>query len=367
MTKPRHDDAIAFPLLADPAHYRPCQWDLAADDERRSYWIGLFRSQFESLLQHAADVLADEGIHPGEPTKRARAEFTAYLDRVTEVPAAFGPLNVLTICQRREEVLRAHGIADPYRLIKQQENERAMRGLPGLLAQLDAMPHTERHTAIIEGVFAGNIFDMGAAETLKLYAAGNVDFATVRAKLKPRPWRFDALDAWHDRMADAANDSPYRAAVLFVDNAGPDVVLGMLPLAREMVKMGTTVVLTANTEPSLNDVTHDELTLLVAQAGESDPVIAAALADGALRLVASGNWAPLIDMKRVSPALAAEAAALPVDLVVLEGMGRSIESNFDSAFTCDVLRLAMIKDAGVAQAIDAEPFDLVMRFDPRSG
>ena len=47
-------------------------------------------------------------------------------------------------------------------------------------------------------------------------------------------------------------------------------------------------------------------------------------------------------------------------------MGRAIESNYDAAFTCDVLRLAMIKDAGVAEAIGAEPFDLSMRFHPVS-
>jgi hypothetical protein len=33
----------------------------------------------------------------------------------------------------------------------------------------------------------------------------------------------------------------WRKAALFVDNAGPDVVLGMLPLARLLVKMGAEV------------------------------------------------------------------------------------------------------------------------------
>ncbi|MEM9416055.1 MAG: ARMT1-like domain-containing protein [Planctomycetota bacterium] len=364
LVKQSHDDSAVFPLLKDPAGYRPCQWDLTTDHGFRSYWVDLFRSHHASLLEHAAKAYADdiEGITAA--IAQARSEFNTYLDRIADEPDAFGPLDVLAICKRREDVLRNAGIADPYRLIKREENAKAIALLPGLLAELDAMPHIERHTALIEGVFAGNIFDMGAAETLKLYAEGDVDFASVRAKLKPRPWRFDALDAWIDRMAAAVQGQPYRAAVMFIDNAGPDVVLGMLPFAREMVRLGTTVVLTANTEPSLNDVTHDELVGLVAQVAAFDPVIAEALADRTLRLVASGNWAPLIDLNRVSPALAAEVAALPVGLVVLEGMGRSIESNFDAALTCDVLRLAMIKDAGVARAIGAEPFDLAMRFSP---
>lgn len=33
----------------------------------------------------------------------------------------------------------------------------------------------------------------------------------------------------------------YAKAVMFVDNAGPDVVLGMLPFARELLKQGTKV------------------------------------------------------------------------------------------------------------------------------
>ncbi|MFI4859305.1 MAG: ARMT1-like domain-containing protein [Phycisphaerales bacterium JB063] len=367
LSHPPHDDAAVFPLLADPAGYRPCPWDLAVEHGRRPYWIDLFRGHFVSLLEHATRVLEADGQDPAAAVMQARDAFHAYLDRVAQEPTAFGPLNVLTICQRREDILRAAGIADPYRLIKHDENTRAMKMLPGLLAQLDALPSVKRHTALIEGVFAGNIFDMGAVETLQLYEAGEVDFASVRAKLKPRPWRFDALEAWLGRMARAERGRPYRGAVLFVDNAGPDVVLGMIPFARELVKQGTPVILAANTEPSLNDVTHDELTALVAQAAVSDPVLAEAMNDRALRLVASGNWAPLIDLSRVSPGLVAEVESVPIELVVLEGMGRSIESNMDAAFRCDALWLAMIKDAGVAEAIGAQPFDLAMRYAPIAG
>jgi type II pantothenate kinase len=37
------------------------------------------------------------------------------------------------------------------------------------------------------------------------------------------------------------------------------VVLGMVPLARELLHRGTNVVLTANSTPALNDITHAEL------------------------------------------------------------------------------------------------------------
>ncbi|MEM6505687.1 MAG: hypothetical protein AAF711_09485, partial [Planctomycetota bacterium] len=63
------------------------------------------------------------------------------------------------------------------------------------------------------------------------------------------------------------------------------------------------------------------------------------------------------------PQLAAICEELPIDLVVLEGMGRSMESNPDCQLLCDCLRLAMVKDLGVAGSFDAELFDLVMRFE----
>ena len=355
-------ETAVFPLLTDPAGYEACPWDLAADADFRPYWMELFRSHFVSLLEHAAEELADRDIAPDAPVAAARDAFHAYLDRVEVEPDAFGRLDVLSICEARELALRDAGIADPYRLVKTRENARALGVLPALLAELDALPDVERHTAVIEGVFAGNIFDMGAAETLELFKSGSVDFSSVRAKLKPRP--FDALDPWLVRMADAEAGRPYHAAVLFVDNAGPDVVLGMLPLARELVKQGTTVVLSANTLPSLNDVTHDELVELVERVSAFDPVLDRAVREGRLWLIASGNGAPLIDLSRVAPDLASVVGAFGVDLVVLEGMGRSIESNFDAAFTCDALWLAMLKDEGVARHIGAEPFDLVMRFAP---
>lgn len=35
--------------------------------------------------------------------------------------------------------------------------------------------------------------------------------------------------------------SPYQRVIMFVDNAGADVVLGMLPFARELLRMGAEV------------------------------------------------------------------------------------------------------------------------------
>lgn len=353
-----HNDTAVFPLLAEPDRYVACPWDLTTDVSRRAYWIGVFRNHLPSLLEHTISEAADRGVDASAQRDEVNRLFTEYLDTVERDPGAFGPLDVLSICHHRENALRAAGVADPYRVLKERENDRALSLLPALIEELDDTPDDERDRQIIEGVFAGNIFDMGAEETQKMFEGGSVDFGQVRAKLKPRPWRYDALDAWSARL----NSKPYQAAVLFVDNAGPDVVLGIIPLARDLLRRGTTVVLSANTEPALNDVTHDELIGLIHQVAAFDETTRNALDSKQLRLVESGNWAPLMDLTKVSPQLASVCEELPIDLVVLEGMGRSMESNPDCELTCDVLRLAMVKDLGVADSFGAELFDLVMRF-----
>jgi type II pantothenate kinase len=193
-----------------------------------------------------------------------------------------------------------------------------------------------------------------------MFAGGkSVDFHDVRHRLKPRPWRCDDLDAWLDRLAGP----PHARALVFIDNAGPDIVLGMIPFCRELLIRGTRVMMAANSAPSLNDVTALELVDLLEKARVLDASIDAALAEGRLTVEASGNWAPLIDFKLVSPALVAKLEADPVDLLVIEGMGRAIETNFDARFTCETVKLAMIKDRGVASAIGGELYDLVFRYE----
>lgn len=357
------DTPTVFPLLADPQGYRACQWDLLEHPDRRAYWLGLFRSHIGGLLEAYRAEAEDRG-EDVEAVERAIGEagerFGAYLDIIESDPGAFGKLDILEICYARERALRAANIDDAYRLAKNTDTDHALALLPALLEELDAMPESARQMAIIEGVFAGNIYDLGATETVAMFTDQRVDFHAVRAKLKPRPWRFDALDVWLKRL----DGPPHRAAVLFVDNAGPDVTLGMLPLARELLKRGTAVILTANTQASLNDVTHAELGELIATIAKFDGVIREAVQNKQLTLVASGNNAPLIDLSRVSDELAAAVDAAGVDLVVLEGMGRAVESNFNARMTCDTLKLAMIKDRGVGEALGAELFDLVMKFEP---
>ena len=52
-------------------------------------------------------------------------------------------------------------------------------------------------------------------------------------------------------------------------------------------------------------------------------------------------------------------------LVIIEGMGRAVESNFNTAFTVDCLQLALLKDPKVASHIvGAELYDCVCKYTP---
>ncbi len=356
-------DTAVFPLLKDPLGYVACGLDLGVDARRRAYWLELFRGHFPSLLAEAKREAASRGLDQAQVQARcagAGEAFACYLDQLTQDPHGFGRLDILAICLERERVLRGFGFDDPYRLAKQEQNDAALALLAGVLAQIDAMEPRQRVVRLIEGVFAGNIFDLGVSPTLELFEAGGLDFHATLSRLKPRPWRVDHLDAWVHRWRDG---QPYQQAVLFVDNAGFDIVLGMIPLARELLRGGAGVILTANSTASLNDITHAELTGLIGSIAGWDTIIGQALAGGRLKLIPSGNGAPLIDLTRCSPQLADAVERCGPDLVVLEGMGRALETNFDAPLACDTLKIAMIKDAGVAEVYGGEVFDLVFRFD----
>lgn len=353
-------------LLADPVQYVACGVNLGQEARRRAYWIELFRNHIPLLLEEAMADAASRGLDQTSVRERCRQvnqEFCLYLSQIEHEPLKFGRLDILAICHQRERVLRQFGFDDPYRLIKANQNASALALLPSVLAELSDLHVAELPAKLIEGIFAGNIFDLGVGPTLELFKTGKLDFYNSRDKLKPRPWHVDCLELWQDRWF---NHPPHRCALLFVDNAGVDIVLGMIPFARCLLQRGTDVILSANSSPSLNDITHSELESLVCEIALWDQPIAQALDNGRLVLVPSGNKTPLIDLTACSTQLVQAADHRGVDLVVLEGMGRALESNYDAALTCDTIKIAMIKDAGVAQVHDAEIFDLVFRFDAAS-
>ncbi|MBI1371242.1 MAG: DUF89 family protein [Phycisphaera sp.] len=357
------DMLVTFPLIADPASYSPGTIDMIDDAEARAYWINVFVQHTPSITRLAAESQGDTD-DARERAAAFRAQFEAILDDITADPASHGPLSIVRFCTLRRICLLEHGFDDPYVHVKRKENDAALALLPDLLADHDRVADTGDLDALwrtlIEGAFAGNIFDLGCVGTIEMYESGQVDFHAVRAKLPARPWAVDDFDPWLDRVrGDAA--VAHRKAVVFIDNAGADVVLGMIPIVRQLLRQGARVVVTANTGAALNDVIYPELVELVDRVAAFDDVIRAARDDGRLTLAPSGNGLPVIDLRETDPLLAEEA--VDADLLIIEGMGRGLETNFRTRFTCDTLKLAMIKEQDVADRIGAKLYDVVCRFE----
>lgn len=348
---------VPFPLLADLGSYRANTIDLVDDAEARRIWLDIFRAHCDSLEPYAA---ASAGDTDDTRTRAAACvnRWRQMLDEIEADPMRHGEPSVPHFCTLREGLLREHGFNDAYVHVKANENATALRVLPSLLSQLDAIASPdELLRTLIEHVFAGNIFDLGCAASTELFKNDGIDFRATVQRLPVRPWLVDHLDALTARFVGPT----HRKAIVFVDNAGADVVLGMIPLIRFLLRRGTRIIATANTAPALNDIIHSEFVELLGKIAAFDATIREALSDGRLVLVPSGNGIPLIDLTGVSRELA--AASADADLLVLEGMGRAIESNYDARFTCDTLKLAMLKEPDVAQRLGGVLYDVVCRFD----
>ncbi|KAI5074724.1 hypothetical protein GOP47_0010685 [Adiantum capillus-veneris] len=380
-----------FPLLMNPKGYEPNTVDLTQHDERE-YWFSILSDHLPTLVDTA--VASEGGTDGAKRRGDAFAQaFRAHLARLRQEPSAYGKLSLANLLELREECLREFHFMDAYRAIKQRENEASLAVLPDLLAELDAMNEDARLLALIEGVLAANIFDWGSRACVELYHSGTIIeiYRMSRNKMQ-RPWRVDDFDAfrarWLGNEGDTEPSKPHKRALLFVDNSGADVVLGMLPLARELLRRGTEVVLVANSLPAINDVTASELPSLVAAAAKHCDLLRKAAEVGGLlwdamsidsddgleiprqnssmpplMVVENGCGSPCLDFRQVSSELS--ELAKDADLIILEGMGRALHTNYNARFTCECLKLAMIKNQRLAERlVNGAIYDCVCRYEP---
>ena len=344
-----------FILLKDPSRYSACNWDMRTDAEGRDYWVTFFKKHLRTIIALGLDVATKRGETLESAQQRAgklAVEFDARFDAFAADPAAEKErITILVLDMWRDGLLRKHGFVDPFIDLKNDENEKVLGLLPKVCRQLDGLEGKEQFQAAIEGVFAGNIFDMGAAGSAQLLLQGKLDFFDTRKKLPARPWLIDDFDAFA-----AKAERGWKKVVMFIDNAGADFMLGAVPLLRCLAKRGTQVILATNERPTLNDMTITDVNFWWPRLIEAEP----SLAECGIRIISTGTGEPLIDLIGVSPEL--NQAAADADLVIMEGMGRGIESNLDAEFKCDVANLAMIKDHMIAKRLGGKLYDVVCRF-----
>ncbi|KAK8568379.1 hypothetical protein V6N12_006932 [Hibiscus sabdariffa] len=346
-------EMVPFPLLKTPieSNYRPCTipYRFPSDNPRKATpteiaWIDLFRNSIPSFKKRAESdtTVADA------PTKAEKfaQRYADILDDIKKDPESHGgPPDCILLCRIREQILRELGFRDIFKKVKDV-----------VRLNDDIEDEGKRLENLVRGIFAGNIFDLGSAQLAEVFSRDGMSFLVTCQNLVPRPWVIDDLDTFKATWSKKS----WKKAVIFVDNSGADVILGILPFARELLKRGTQVVLAANDLPSINDITYPELVEIISKLkDESGKLIGVDTKN--LLIANSGNDLPVIDLTRVPQELAYLAS--DADLVILEGMGRGIETNLYAQFKCDSLKIGMVKHPEVAQFLGGRLYDCVFKYN----
>eukprot|EP01018_Ginkgo_biloba_P032335 Gb_32247 [translate_table: standard] len=358
---------VPFPLLTTPIEstYRPCTipYRFASDSPRKVTptelaWIEVCRKSIPSYRKRAE--LDDSVSDAYDRAAKFSERYGEILDELQVDPESHGgPLDCILLCRLREQCLRELGFRDVFKKVKDEENIKALTLFEEVVHLIDNIEDGgKRLENLIRGIFAGNIFDLGTAQLAEVFARDGISFLASCENLLPRPWVIDDLDAFKLSWMRKS----WKKAVIFVDNSGADIVLGILPFARELLRRGTQVILAANDLPSINDVTYFELVEIISKVKELKDGKEYILGVDArnLLIVNSGSDLPVIDLSNVSPELAYVAS--DADLVVLEGMGRAIETNLYAQFKCDSLKLGMVKHPEVAEFLGGRLYDCVIKY-----
>ncbi|XP_053997146.1 4'-phosphopantetheine phosphatase [Hylaeus anthracinus] len=354
------ENAVTFcPLLKDPATYNPDTTDLAEDKEARDYWLQCFEESVDKFVARA--------IHsqPHSPTAKDRATKLKekYINRLHYLhlqPFAYGTLTVRVLLDTIEHCMKEFDFPDPYLHQKKSENEEALKHLKDRIAVIDKLEGREKINALILGVISGNMFDWGAQAVATLMETTDFGFAEAASKIPGRPWLQDDLDDWIYRLETGP---PHKCAAIFVDNSGVDIVLGILPFARDLLLRGTKVILCANSMPALNDVTYPELVVTLRDAAKLCRVIRHALKENRLIAMETAQAGPCLDLSRLSLDLCLAMVKYNVDLIVLEGMGRTLHTNLYAKLTCECLKLAVIKNRWLALRLGGDMYSVICKYE----
>ncbi|TPX45271.1 pantothenate kinase [Synchytrium endobioticum] len=343
-----------FPLLSEVALYNPDTTDLN-DPKLQKYWIHLLDKNLSDLTEMALEWQGHQ-----EDSKQRAATFEsmyrAHLQRLSKEPTIYGVMTVRSLLDLREQCLHEMGFRDIFEGIKKQENAAALEGLPNVLRKLDQLLEGHRIETLIQNVLAGNMYDWGSTSVQEMLRRGELDFETAKLKVQHPP-KFNQLEEFKTRLLRAP---PHHKSIVFVDNSGADFILGIIPFARYLLSKGTRVVLACNTFPSVNDMTAEEGVDLIEKISMSDSIIKENWANGMLQVIGSGSGSPCLDLTRINEQLAREA--VDCDLVVLEGMGRAIHTNFFAKFRVESLKIAVFKNVQIAEALGASMYDAIVLY-----
>jgi len=386
------NDSAREQLLSSSSytHVSPGVCDAHASDVAiRAAWVVLLRSQHPSHRANAKrtkDMFHQEDESFLERYHEWERKYDMFLSSVESDAYQGGTL--LNVVSEKEKLLREYGLPDLFRAVKASENALCSDVLFQSLRD-DVDNSEDSLKSAIEIALAGNLFDAGAAQAVQNVVGGSsfkgdsnkfafknsedlqFAFEASRKRVRNSEWLCDDLDELR------ANE--YDRVCVFCDNAGADV-LGMTLLARELAKRtkGAKVALVANELAALNDVTINELEEFYQVCEQHDPeYLQLYRENGKIALLSSGQASTLLNLnatgKDINDWVKREDTVGGVDmegkklkwLVVLDGMGRSLESNWECGKYVkphvDVLNLAMVKSEINAKRLGANVYDCVCK------
>jgi bifunctional damage-control phosphatase, subfamily II, fusion protein len=116
-------------------------------------------------------------------------------------------------------------------------------------------------------------------------------------------------------------------------------------------------------------VTYPELTILVKKACKLNKTLNDAYYNSKkLVLFETGSASPCLDLSRINIELAKCLNEHKIDLIILEGMGRAIHTNFNTKFKTNCLKIAVIKNQWLAnrfnlKQIDENKFPIIFKYE----
>uniref|UniRef100_A0A8C5SB57 4'-phosphopantetheine phosphatase n=1 Tax=Laticauda laticaudata TaxID=8630 RepID=A0A8C5SB57_LATLA len=331
---------VNLPLLQDPSTYVADTVDLTDDVLARQYWLSCFEESLDGVTKRAAASQPDSA-DAAERADKFRHKYREKLQTLRQQPFAYGTLTVRSLLDTREHCLNEFNFPDPYSKIKQKENGIALRCYQGVIESLDSLGWEERQFALVKGLLAGNVFDWGAK-------------AVSDVILSPGSLM---------RLSFLSQAPAHKCALIFADNSGIDVILGVFPFVRELLSRGTEVILACNSGPALNDVTYNESLLVAERIAAMDSVIRTALKEERLLLVQTGSSSPCLDLSRLDKGLASLVRERKTDLVIIEGMGRAIHTNYHAKLKCESLKLAVLKNSWLADRLGGKIFSVIFKYE----
>ncbi|KII65082.1 Pantothenate kinase 4 [Thelohanellus kitauei] len=300
-----------------------------------SKWVPLFLNEFQNQYEFM-----------DEKFQRLCLNFSEMINKRLDCYKFGNPLKISNylndILNIQDRFIRQFLVLDPFLGYKHKQNQIALNSLKYHLLKIDEIIDIkERHTAIFQSMFAGNLIDFSSKEILEMDPSKLEFMDCLNIVKKGKAQIFGgSMDLW----IDAFENKKWEKRIF--------------SLIKEFLKIGAHVILAANTYPSFNDVVCSELSLIFNRLKYICPVINQY--QERISFVETGFSSSYLNLLAASPSLC--ETSLGVDLIIVEGHSRSLVGFLGAEFTCDVVYLGTVTSDFFAKRCGMSTLDTFIKF-----